>query len=334
MGRPLPLSVAAVLFTSIVAVNLALTQQATHAPGQPLQAVCGPEGRWVNVQTSDTTISADCVEAIVVEPPPSGERIVVGAAEVGLFPQVPQSLVRDLRVMQVNNSVGGNISDGIGCLATATAQSLNACRRWCWSDGASYCSPPLTWAASPLLAWQSYGWPGFAGQTTLPCADTSSKLACFESFVNTTIGSWDVYAIHPSYTDAGTAELSGPAYTALIETLKARYPAQWFVVQTASLPRAQTVDDGMTARLETFNQHVRTYVASATGKVALLDIAQIEQTDPAGGLHVGALSGLPVIAPHYSSELNGGHLGYPSSGKIRIAMAWHVVLARIAGWAP
>jgi hypothetical protein len=41
-----------------------------------------------------------------------------------------------------------------------------------------------------------------------------------------------------------------------------------------------------------------------------------------------------AICPHYTTELDGGHLGSVSTGKIRVAKAFWVLMAQIAGWRP
>jgi len=75
-----------------------------------------------------------------------------------------------------------------------------------------------------------------------------------------------------------------------------------------------------------FNEAVRAYVAEHGG--ILIDVADIENFDPLG--RPSFAGGFPVIAPHYTSEANGGHLGSPSAGMIRLAMAWWIALDRIA----
>ena len=39
-----------------------------------------------------------------------------------------------------------------------------------------------------------------------------------------------------------------------------------------------------------------------------------------------------AICQHYTTETEGGHLGRVSAGKIRVAKAFWVLMARIAGW--
>jgi hypothetical protein len=39
-----------------------------------------------------------------------------------------------------------------------------------------------------------------------------------------------------------------------------------------------------------------------------------------------------AICPQYATETDGGHLGSVAAGKIRVAKAFWVLMARIAGW--
>jgi hypothetical protein len=41
---------------------------------------------------------------------------------------------------------------------------------------------------------------------------------------------------------------------------------------------------------------------------------------------------IPAICPQYTTEVSSGHLGSVSAGKIRVAKAMWVMMARLAGW--
>jgi hypothetical protein len=43
---------------------------------------------------------------------------------------------------------------------------------------------------------------------------------------------------------------------------------------------------------------------------------------------------IPAICRDYTTEADGGHLGSVSAGRLRIAKAFWVLMARIAGWNP
>jgi hypothetical protein len=84
----------------------------------------------------------------------------------------------------------------------------------------------------------------------------------------------------------------------------------------------------------------------------LLDVADIESHDPWGNpcfdnrdgvaYSAGGASenypndgvNLPALCQHYTREADGGHLGNPDVGKIRLAKAFWILMARVAGWNP
>ena len=55
---------------------------------------------------------------------------------------------------------------------------------------------------------------------------------------------------------------------------------------------------------------------------------QVRENNPDDGMD------LPALSQHYTTEPDGGHLGATSAGAIRLAKAWWVMMARIAGWQP
>ena len=100
-----------------------------------------------------------------------------------------------------------------------------------------------------------------------------------------------------------------------------------------------------------FNNQMRQYVQQ-NGKF-LLDVADIESHDPWGNPCYDNRDGVaytapgagsenypddgvndPAICQHYTAEVNGGHPGNPDVGKIRLAKAFWVLMARVAGWNP
>jgi hypothetical protein len=84
----------------------------------------------------------------------------------------------------------------------------------------------------------------------------------------------------------------------------------------------------------------------------LFDVADILTHDPDGNPCYDNRDGVPYSAPgqsenfpddgldipalcqHYTSEADGGHLGSPSAGMIRVTKAFWVLMAQIAGWEP
>lgn len=130
-----------------------------------------------------------------------------------------------------------------------------------------------------------------------------------------------------------------------LEELERLYPEKTFIYWTTSLARGIGTQEGTS-----FNEQMRQY-ALAHGKV-LFDVADIESHDPQGnpcydnrdGVEYCSQNGcenhpddgldLPAICQDYTTETDGGHLGSVSGGKIRIAKALWVLMARLAGWNP
>jgi PKD repeat protein/outer membrane protein assembly factor BamB len=129
-----------------------------------------------------------------------------------------------------------------------------------------------------------------------------------------------------------------------IEELEDQNPGKVFIYWTSSLARGIG-----TQVAESFNNQMRQY-AEDNGKV-LFDFADIiSHTDTGApcydnrnGIEYCTQSGncinhpddgldLPAICQDYTTETEGGHLGSVSSGKIRAAKAYWVLMACIAGW--
>jgi hypothetical protein len=114
----------------------------------------------------------------------------------------------------------------------------------------------------------------------------------------------------------------------------------WF---TSSLARSIGTPES-----ESFNAQLREYANN--NNIILFDVADIlshtplespcydnrdgvpysfgnnSENHPDDGLDI------PAICPEYTTETEGGHLGSVSAGKIRVAKAFWVLMARIAGW--
>jgi len=128
-----------------------------------------------------------------------------------------------------------------------------------------------------------------------------------------------------------------------IEALESQYPNKKFIYWTTSLARGIGTTEGTN-----FNEQTRQYVKEHD-KI-LFDVADILSRDSAGnpcydnrdavefcgtnGCENHADDGLSVIAicQDYTTETDGGHLGSVSGGGIRVAKAFWVLMARIAGW--
>ena len=128
-----------------------------------------------------------------------------------------------------------------------------------------------------------------------------------------------------------------------LEELEDRYPEKTFFYWTTSLARNVGSPDATN-----FNNQMRQYVI-ANNKI-LFDVADIESYDDRGnpcydnrdGVEFCGKQGCenysndqldyPAICQDYTTEIDGGHLGTVSAGRIRLAKAYWVLMARIAGW--
>jgi hypothetical protein len=127
------------------------------------------------------------------------------------------------------------------------------------------------------------------------------------------------------------------------EALEEQYPDKIFFHWTTSLSRSTGSAEG-----EAFNDQMREYVLR-NNKI-LFDVADILSHDENGqpcydnrdGVeycnnnrcenHPDDGQDLLAICQDYTTETDGGHLGSVSGGRVRVAKAFWVLMAKIAGW--
>lgn len=280
--------------------------------------------------------------------------ILVDHTSVSLFEQIPLEYLeaaRNLRMFWIDRSVGANLSDGLDCLAkTSYAAAPNSCKRNVTQ--AEYAPDPVKYNRSN---WTYNSWPNLGMPNPVSCpsgaGNWSQKGFCFkewaEGLVNGVprINNYDVVSYQFSYLtfqDFPQYDVASPTVgffvpqankfdVADLDAFSAQYSNQTVVYWTSSL--AKSVG---TARSESFNNQMRAH-AAANNKV-LFDFADIESHDPTGNPCYDIVSGdggdYAAICPQYTSEATGGHLGSMSTGKIRVAKAYWVLMAQIAGWNP
>lgn len=297
------------------------------------------------------------------------QGVIVDHRSVALFEQIPEpylTAAADMAMVFVNRSVGANINEGLTCLGYETSDlAPTSCKRYTHIVPA-FSSPAseVQWSRAGgyrRTNWQYFGWPGTDIFPELPCGvDTGlwyNKLECFIRYVDQNPTRFRVYSYMNSYLEVDTSsDISNPTtgYFARqanrfdigdFEAMEARYPTRIFVHHTTSLAR------GIGTQVSTdFNNQMRQY-AIANNKY-LLDVADIESHDPYGNPCYDNRDGVsysngnasenyandgvnhPAICQHYTRETDGGHLGTPDVGKIRLAKAFWVLMARIAGWSP
>jgi hypothetical protein len=131
-----------------------------------------------------------------------------------------------------------------------------------------------------------------------------------------------------------------------LETFIASHPEKTFFFWTTSLARSIGSQEAAD-----FNDQMRAYVRQ--NGLILFDVADIEAHTPSGepcydnrdGVEYCAMNGncenypddgleIPALCREYTTETDGGHLGAVSAGGIRLARAFWVLMAQIAGWRP
>ena len=292
-----------------------------------------------------------------VAPAAGQEAVVVDHTNLSLYDRIPPRFVQaasELRLVFVNLSVGQNISEGLDCIAGKTRR--RGCQR--------IADPPFAvpqreveWGANrPRDNWVFRSWPRRGAENAVSCdiRDASSwrrQIQCFTNFVSASSGRIDVAAFQHSYalvtenSPPLVESLTSPDGVAQIERLQREHPDTTIVWQTTSLARGIG-----TQNASDFNDGLRGYVQDTGGY--LLDVAAIISHDPDGNPcydnrdgvpyrwarrqenHPDDGRSLPAICAHYTSEVDGGHLGRHTAGKIRAAKGWWIMMARIAGWRP
>ncbi len=283
--------------------------------------------------------------------------IVVDHNSVALFDQIPDAYIEAasrMRMLYIDASVGENINGGLDCLAYPSDEvSRPGCRRGSHPSPEFNAAPEdLDWARPggyDRANWHYQPWSG-AG-----CGMWSEKPQCFITMVDPLIQQYDVLSYQFSYMDiiegstiADPTEgffVDSPRFRDVydLEGYAAQHPDKTFIYWTTSLARAIGTREG-----EAFNEQMQEY-AIAHGK-PLFDVADILSHDPYGNPCYDNRDGvpyshgsksenypddganIPAICQHYTTEVEGGHLGGVKTGSIRVAKAFWVLMARLAGW--
>jgi hypothetical protein len=299
----------------------------------------------------------------------NAQGVIVDHTSVALFEQIPDEYLTaaaNLTMMFVDRSVGVNIHDGLTCLNYPSDEAApTSCKRF------NHVVPQFSSSANEVnwsrpggysrANWVYYSWPGGGITPELPCgvrADTwHQKLECFIRYVDANPTAYRVLSYQNSFLEVDSSSDIASLTTGYFvnqtarydifdfEAMEARHPGAKFLHHTTSLARS---NGGPVAT--SFNDQMRQY--ARTRNKFLLDIADIESHDPAGNPCYDNRDGVPytagnasenypddgfnfpAICQHYTRESEGGHLGSPEVGKIRVAKAFWVIMARIAGWTP
>lgn len=277
--------------------------------------------------------------------------LVINHNSVELFDRIPQqylNLAFQTRFYFVDQSVGSNIYEGINCMNVPYANALNHCKRWNHTGIPSYSVDPsvLYWNGSYSSNNVAYQ---FWDNIGVNCTNSLEQMfGCFLNRAEQVKSQYDILSFQVSYLQVDGSNswiMNFFQNVNQLEQWQANNPDKLLIYWTTSLSRGIG-----TPISEQFNNQMRQY-AIQNNKV-LFDVADILSHDPNGNPCYDNRDGvaytfgtksenypddglnIPAICPHYTTEVDGGHLGSASAGKIRIAKAFWVMLAQINGWRP
>ena len=291
---------------------------------------------------------------------PPTDSIVVDHMSLADFERIPDEYIaaaQGLRMIFIDRSVGSNINDGLTCLSyPSSTEAPNHCVRYEHEDPAFSVDPSVvSWNRPGGYDRSNWEFQGYS--SACEGGGWTATVPCFIQMVEPHINSYDVLSFQFSYlaVDESSTIASQPGgyfwnnASANIgdvydqEAFEAQHPDKVFIYWTTSLARGIG-----TSVAEQFNEQMRQY-AIANDK-PLFDVADILSHDPDGNPCYDNRDGVPydngnnsenypddgqdypAICQHYTTETDGGHLGRVSAGKIRVAKAFWVLMARIAGW--
>jgi hypothetical protein len=311
------------------------------------------------------------IKPSVIVPPGSGHPRTVDHTSVDLFSRIPArylTAARNLKVLFSDRSVGQNINESLNCLsATSWASSFASCRNdyidsnWYWktftqTDLTNGTVPSrIQFTPSPTLYNRSNWTYEFRMGTWIELTD---------NFVNTlgpayiNLG-YDVLSYQFSYLNVLEFDnIASPVNGFFanntydihdVEAFWAQNPGKTYILWTSSLAR-----NAGTQVAQDFNNQMRSYAQQHN--MWLMDVADIESHTETGapcydnrdGVNYcgrrsdGSITAcenhpddhlnLPAICQDYTTETDGGHLGAVSGANIRLAKAFWVLMAKVAGW--
>lgn len=285
------------------------------------------------------------------------DTIIVDHTAVDLFDQIPEEYITQaasLKMIYIDRSVGDNINDALDCLShPSQEQAPNHCKRT--DHVQSEFSVPaaiINWQHPTGYDRQNWAFATWEGEN---CSEWSDKINCFIQMITPIIDQYDVVSYQLSYlavnsgsniTDATVGYFADNPNNYDVfdqEAFEEKHPDKNFIYWTTSLSRSIGTEES-----DEFNDQMRAY--AQTNNKILFDVADILSHDPNGQPCYDNRDNIPydngnksenypddgenhlAICPHYTTEVEGGHLGSVSAGKIRVAKAFWVLMARIAGW--
>lgn len=295
----------------------------------------------------------------------TGNPIIVDHTSVALFDRIPDEYLeaaKNLRMLFADRSVGANIDDGLNCLTAANWSSAPAhCHvdyigsTWNFQTYMSISEAPERIIFNPdPIKYDRSNW--------IFEMHSGEWWDLTEDFINNLapryIATADVLSYQFTYLNVTeTSDIADPQKGFFadnpnrydiheLEAFMSKHPDKIFPFWTTSLARSIG-----TQVSSVFNDQLRQYAKERN--LVLFDVADIEAHTDQGapcfdnrdGIEYCSQNGkcedypddgqnIPAICQDYTTETDGGHLGSVSGGKIRIAKAFWVMMAQIAGWTP
>lgn len=285
--------------------------------------------------------------------------IYVDHNSVALFEQIPEQYLtaaENLHMFYMDRSVGGNISSGLDCLSYPSDEDApNSC--------SIYIHPVPEFSVDPSeVDWSRPG--GYSRDNwvyefwPVGCGFWREQIGCFMDRATAVTDQYEVLSFQFSYLEViETSTIADPTNGFFVDSptqydiydlvaFEAQHPDDTFIYWTTSLARSIGTEVS-----ESFNQQMREFAIE--NEVIFFDVADIESHDPDGNPCYDNRDGVPynngpgqsenhpddglnleAICQHYTTEAENGHLGNVSAGMIRVAKAYWVLMAQIAGWDP
>jgi hypothetical protein len=276
----------------------------------------------------------------------TAQGLVIDRNTVADFDRIPteyKERAAQLRMLFMDRSVGANISSSLDCLASPWSTAPSYCKRYQHRDSAYAVDPSeVYWnGVWDRSRWTYVFWPNNCSEDVQcfadfaePMMDTLDVAGCQFSYLAVTPGSRIADTVNGFF-----GSKPGRNHAKVYADFAAHHAGKTIVWWTTSLARGIGTPES-----ESFNAQMREYARN--NGVVLFDVADILSHDPAGkpcydnrdGVdyldeqHPDDGLSVPAICPQYTTETEGGHLGSISAGGIRVAKAFWVLMARIAGW--
>lgn len=213
-------------------------------------------------------------------------------------------------------SVGANLSFGLDCLADNEAAYINGHRRS--ACGNYYYDRRFDRSNFIFPLFTAGGWQGKTAEFYSVVSNQAPHLFDWTGFkfcyLEGLPGSGVVSGFYNGSPSVGS-----------LASLNGDHPLYWVTMALARVVGTQESRD--------YNNELRAFVTA--NRYPLFDVADIESHAPDGSaceLVDASGNRFPIICREYTNEISGGHLN--ALGSARLAQAWWVFMAELAGWRP